>query len=90
MAGTERQRSQLLKSPETKNNDMCINEGLINVAAWYRGTPDQSSRNSGSKQRLARPLMLPNFVILRKQVCEISAVENLCSQKSGPKFTKIP
>jgi len=22
-------------------------------------------------------------------VCEISAVENLCSQKSGPKFTKI-
>ena len=49
MAGTERQKRQLLKSPETKNNDMCINEGLINVAAWYRGTPDQSSRNSGNK-----------------------------------------
>ena len=36
----------------------------------------------------ARPLMVPNFVTLR-QVCEISIVENLCSRKSGPKFTKI-
>jgi len=32
--------------------------------------------------------MLPNFVALRQELCKISAVENLCSRKSGPKFTK--
>jgi len=53
---------------------------------WH---PDQSSRNSGNKCRLARPLMVPNFVTLRQEVCKISTVENLCSRKNGPKFTKI-
>jgi len=26
----------------------CIKQGLMHVAAWYPGTPDQSSRHSGS------------------------------------------
>jgi len=26
-----------------------INEGLIHVAAWYHGTPDKSTQNSGNK-----------------------------------------
>ena len=49
-----------------------------------------SSPNSGNKCLLARPLMLPNFVTLQQEVCEISAAENFCSRKSGPKFAKIP
>jgi len=32
--------------------------------------------------------MLPNFVTIHKEVCEISDVENFCSRKSGL-FTKI-
>jgi len=32
--------------------------------------------------------MLPNFVVLRQELCEISAVENLCYRKRRPKFTK--
>jgi len=32
---------------------------------------------------------LQNFVIIRQEVSEISPIENLCSPKSGPKFTKI-
>jgi len=51
--------------------------------------PDQSSRNSENKCRLARTLTLPIFVALRQKVCEKSAVENFCSQKSRPKFTKF-
>jgi len=31
---------------------------------------------------------MPNFVILWQEVCEISAVENLCSWKNGPKSLK--
>jgi len=56
------------------------------------GPPNQSSSNSGNMCWLARPLTLPNFVVLvlRQQVCETSVAENLCSRKSGPKFTKIP
>jgi len=46
--------------------------------------PNQSSRNSGSKCQLARPLTLPIFVALSQKVCEISAVEYLCFRKSGP------
>ena len=59
-----------------------------NDMIWYRGTPRRNSRNSGNKCQLARPLMLPNFVTIPKEVCEISAVENVCSRKSGL-FTKI-
>jgi len=43
-----------------------------------------------SNCQLARHVRLPNFVALRKEVYEISAVENLCSRKNGPKLTKIP
>jgi len=50
---------------------------------------DESLRNSGNKCRLARPLTMPNFVILLQKMSEIPAIENLCSWKSGPKFTKI-
>jgi len=34
--------------------------------------------------------MLLHGITLRQQLCEISAVENLCSQTSGPQFTNIP
>jgi len=40
------------------------------------GPPDQSSRNSGIKFQLARPLTRPNFVALQQKVCEISVVKN--------------
>jgi len=43
----------------------CISEGLMHVAAWYHGTQDQSSRNSGNKFRLATLLTLPNLIALR-------------------------
>ena len=55
-----------------------------------RDPTEQKSRNSGSKCRLSRFRMVPNFVTLRQEVCEISAVENLCCRKTGPRFTKIP
>jgi len=38
---------------------------------------------------MARPLTLPNFVALRQQVCEVSAVENLSCWKSGSNFIKM-
>jgi len=59
------------------------------MVAYLSRDPDQSSLNSGKMCPLARPLTLPNFVALRQKLCEISAVENLCSRKSGPNFTKI-
>jgi len=40
----------------------------MHFAAWYRGTPDQSSTNSGNKWPLATPLTLPNFVTLGRNV----------------------
>jgi len=56
----------------------------MHVAAWYRETPDQSWPKSGNNCWLARPITVPIFVTLRQKVCEVSAVENLCSRKSGP------
>ena len=56
----------------------CISEVLMHVAQWYHWTPEQSSRNSGNKFRLASPLTLPNFVALRQKLCEIS-VAGRCS-----------
>jgi len=50
------------------------------------GLQDQSSRNSGNKCQLARPLMLPNFVTFWQEVREVSAVENLYSRQ---KWTKV-
>ena len=38
-------------------------------------------------------MMTPNTAKFRRistKACKISAVKNLCSQKTGPKFTKIP
>jgi len=64
-------------------------EGLMHVATWYRGTPDQSSGNSENKYQLARSLTLPNFVAPQQEVQEIFTVKNFCSHKGGPKFTKI-
>jgi len=58
------------------------------VAAWYHGTTDKSSRNSGNEFWLARPLTRPNFVALRQIVCEISVVkENFAPRKNWPKCT---
>jgi len=45
------------------------------------GKVGQSPPNSGTKCRLARPLVVPYFVTLRQEMCEISAVKNLCSRK---------
>ena len=55
----------------SRKTNKYIGEGLMHDAAWYRGIPDLSSRNSGNKCRLARPLTLPNFCVLRQDVCEI-------------------
>jgi len=41
------------------------------------GPPDQSSSNSGSRWRLARPLTLPNFITLRQKVYQIYAFKTL-------------
>jgi len=65
---------------------MCISEILMHVAALYRGTPDQSSRNSRNKFRLARPPRLQNFVALRQKVSKISVVEKICFPE---KYTKV-
>jgi len=46
----------------------------MHVAAWYRGTPAQSSPNSGNNCRLARPLILPNFIALGQTVYEKSVI----------------
>jgi len=35
------------------------------------GPPDKSSRNSGNKCQLVRPLTVPNFVTFRQEMCEI-------------------
>ena len=57
------------------------------------GPQNQSSPNSGKKCPSARPLIVQNFVAIRQEVSEISAIENLCSpQKRGqnsPKSLKI-
>jgi len=42
----------------------------MHVAAWYRGTSDQSSLNSVNKCRMARSLTLPNFIALGKTMYE--------------------
>jgi len=42
----------------------CISERLMQLAAWYCETPGQSSRNSGNKCQLARPLTMPNFIAI--------------------------
>ena len=36
---------------------------------------------------IGQTLTVPNFVTLQQKMSEISAVENFCSRKSGPKFT---
>jgi len=77
------------------NKKQTQNKTSISVEDWcmspsgIAGSQDQSWPNSETKCRLARSLMLPNFVVLRQEMCKISAVKNLCSRKSGPKFTKI-
>ena len=57
------------------------------------GPLDRSSINSGNKTvdwpEVSDPLTLPNLVAIQQEVYEISAVENLCSRKSGPKFTTM-
>jgi len=45
------------------------------------GPHNKSSPNSGNKFPLARPLTVQNFVTIRQELSEISAIENLCSPK---------
>jgi len=47
---------------------------------------NQSSSNSGKKCPLARPPTVQNFVAIRQEVSEISAIENLCSPKKWAKI----
>ena len=54
----------------------CISEGLMHVAAWYHGTPDQSSRNSGNKFPLA---IAVKFRCAPTKMCDISLEEEFCS-----------
>jgi len=71
--------------------EKCITNFLHPSVFWRPGVPpDQSSPDLGNKCRSARPLTLPNFNSLQQKVCKISAVKNLCSRKSGSKFTNIP
>ena len=42
----------------------------MHVAAWCRGTTDQSSPDTGNKCRMARSLTLPNFIALGKTMYE--------------------
>ena len=47
------------------------------------GPPDQSSRNSGSKFRLAKPPTTQILSRSNKKVCEISVVEKIAPGKVG-------
>ena len=73
-----------------KKKSKYVSEGLMHVAAWYRETPGSKSSNLGDNCQFARPVTLPNFVVLLQEACEIYTVKSLWSQKSGPKFTKVP
>jgi len=53
------------------------------------GPQNQISPNSGKKCPLASPLTVQNFVAIRRELSEISAIKNLCFPKNRPKFTKI-
>jgi len=44
----------------------------MHVAAWYYGTLDQSSPNSGNVCPLARPLTMSNFISFRQTVYDKS------------------
>jgi len=53
------------------------------------GLLDRSSLNLGSKCRLAKPVTLPNLVMLQPEVCEISTVQNFAPRK-GTKIHQNP
>jgi len=64
----------------------------MRVAAWYSGTPDQSSPKSENKCRLARPITLPNFVALRQKCARYPLWEIFSPGKlnqRSPKSLKI-
>jgi len=50
------------------------------------GSQNQSSPNSMVEMSIGQTLTVPNFVSVRQEVSEISAIENLCSPK---KWTKV-
>ena len=63
----------------------------MHVAAWHRRTPGSKFTKFG-EENVHWPdfvTSMQNFAAIRQEVYEISAIENLCSPKSGPKFTKI-
>ena len=56
------------------------------------GPPDKSSPNSGNKCQMARPLKLPNFLVLQQKGAKypVSKIFDSHSEwKTGSKFTKI-
>jgi len=66
-----------------------ISEGLMHVAAWYRGTSGSKFTKFGEKVSMGVTPKRCQISSRSNKVCEISTVENLCCRKSGPKFTKI-
>jgi len=66
-----------------------ISDGLMRVAVWHRRTPKSKFSKFGQEVSIGHPLSMQNLVAIQQEVSEISAIENLCSPKSGPKFTKI-
>jgi len=79
---------------EYKNNNKAIGKHRevvekpltsVSVKDWcmsphgITGPSDQSSQTSGNMCRFVRPLMRPNIVMLRQNVCKISVVENFFS-----------
>jgi len=69
----------------SRNNHFPVHQWRTACMSSHMVSPKQSSRNSGNKFRLTSPLTLPNFVALRREVCEISVMEKFCSSEKWAK-----
>ena len=88
---SSRPKARTYRSLTCTNKDTCISKGLTHVGAWYRGTGGSKLHVTkfGKYASIGQTITLLNLVALPQEVCEISAYENLGSQKTGPTFTKI-
>ena len=80
-----------------KHINKCISEGLMQVAAWYHGSSDQSSQNLGNNCQLTRPLTRPNFVILRQEawhpllkICHPGKMDQSSPKSPKPCYAPTP
>jgi len=73
---------------------MCISKGLMQVATWFHGTSDQSSRDSGNKCQLARRLTMPNFIAgsndVREKHYNFYRATQLCYRGLGSRNSVCP